>query len=83
MLDAPYNAKTAKQEVARRYNPVTKLNADVIKKAVAMMKKAKKPIIYGGGGIINADPHAIAIAHKACCANWMANNFITDGVGSS
>ena len=58
MLDAPYNAKDAKKEVARRYNPVTKPDADVIKQAVAMMKKAKKPIIYGGGGIINAGPQA-------------------------
>ena len=58
MLDAPYNAKAAKKEVARRYNPVTKPDADVIKQAVAMMKKAKKPIIYGGGGIINAGPQA-------------------------
>ena len=58
MLDAPYNAKAAKKEVARRYNPVTKPDADAIKQAVAMMKKAKKPVIYGGGGIINAGPHA-------------------------
>ena len=58
MLDAPYNAKAAKKEVARRYNPVTKPDADAIKKAVAMMKKAKKPVIYGGGGIINAGPQA-------------------------
>ena len=58
MLDAPYNAKEAKKEVARRYNPVTKPDADVIKQAVAMMKNAKKPIIYGGGGIINAGPQA-------------------------
>ena len=58
MLDAPYNAKAAKKEVARRYNPVTKPDADVIKQAVAMMKKAKKPVIYGGGGIINAGPAA-------------------------
>ena len=58
MLDAPYNAKAAKKEVARRYNPETKPDADAIKKAVAMMKKAKKPVIYGGGGIINAGPQA-------------------------
>ena len=58
MLDAPYHAKAAKKEVARRYNPVTKPDADVIKQAVAMMKKAKKPVIYGGGGIINAGPAA-------------------------
>ena len=58
MLDAPYNAKAAKKEVARRYNPVTEPDADAIKQAVAMMKKAKKPVIYGGGGIINAGPHA-------------------------
>ena len=50
--------QTAKADVARRYNPVTKPDPEAIKQAVAMMKSAKKPIIYGGGGIINAGPQA-------------------------
>ena len=58
MLDAPYHETTAKADVARRYNPVTKPDPEAIKQAVAMMKRAKKPIIYGGGGIINAGPQA-------------------------
>ena len=58
MLDAPYHEATAKADVARRYNPTTKPDPEAIKQAVTMMKAAKKPIIYGGGGIINAGPHA-------------------------
>ena len=58
MLDAPYSPAKAKTQVARRYNPVTTPDPEAIKKAVAMMKVAKKPIIYGGGGIINSGPAA-------------------------
>ena len=58
MLDAPYHAEKAGKEVARRYAPLTKPDHDAIKQAVAMMKKAKKPIIYGGGGLINSGPAA-------------------------
>ena len=82
MLDAPYNAKTAKQEVARRYNPVTKPDADVIKKAVAMMKKAKKPIIYGGGGIINAGPHASQSLTKLVAQTGWPTTLTLMGLGA-
>ena len=58
MLDAPYHAEKVGEAATRRYNPVTTPDPDVIKLAVAMMKSAKKPVIYGGGGIINSGPHA-------------------------
>ncbi|OOV87123.1 acetolactate synthase 3 large subunit [Oceanospirillum linum] len=36
----------------RSYNPVTRGHTGQIKKAVELMQKAKRPIIYGGGGVI-------------------------------
>ncbi|MDA7599383.1 acetolactate synthase 3 large subunit [Alphaproteobacteria bacterium] len=45
-------------EAKARYNPSTEPNPADIKTAVAMLKKAKRPIIYGGGGIINSGPRA-------------------------
>ncbi len=42
----------------RSYRPVTEPDPAAIQKAVAMMKAAKRPIIYAGGGVINAGPEA-------------------------
>ncbi len=53
---APY---TAKPETAHRsYRPQTTPDAGQIAKAVALLKRAKKPIIYSGGGVINSGPKA-------------------------
>jgi len=40
------------------YAPQTQGNADNIAAAVALMASAKKPVIYSGGGVINAGPEA-------------------------
>ncbi|MDP6218449.1 MAG: acetolactate synthase 3 large subunit, partial [Alphaproteobacteria bacterium] len=40
------------------YRPVLSPDKAAIKKAVQMMKAAKRPVIYGGGGIINSGPEA-------------------------
>jgi acetolactate synthase-1/2/3 large subunit len=42
----------------RSYRPVTDPDPASIRRAVAMMKAAKRPIIYAGGGVINAGPEA-------------------------
>jgi acetolactate synthase-1/2/3 large subunit len=42
----------------RSYRPVTEPDPAAIRKAVAMMKAAKRPIVYAGGGVINAGPEA-------------------------
>jgi acetolactate synthase-1/2/3 large subunit len=42
----------------RGYNPQTKGDPKQIKKAVDMILKAKRPIIFGGGGIIHANASA-------------------------
>jgi acetolactate synthase-1/2/3 large subunit len=53
---APYvEAATAEH---RSYRPVTQPDAGAIRRAVALMKAAKRPVIYAGGGVINAGPEA-------------------------
>ncbi|MCW8916580.1 MAG: acetolactate synthase 3 large subunit [Magnetovibrio sp.] len=38
----------------KSYNPTIKGDTAAIKEAVALMAKAKKPIIYAGGGVVNS-----------------------------
>ena len=38
----------------QRYNPVTEPDRAAIRQAAALLASAKRPVIYGGGGIINA-----------------------------
>ncbi|HET6184289.1 MAG TPA: acetolactate synthase 3 large subunit [Acetobacteraceae bacterium] len=40
------------------YRPQTEPDAGAIAQAVVMMKQAKRPVIYSGGGVINAGPEA-------------------------
>ena len=42
----------------RSYRPQTEPNADAIARAVALLKGAKRPVIYTGGGVINAGTEA-------------------------
>src|ERR1700709_149921 len=44
--------------VHKTYQPKLKGDADKIKQAVEMMSKAKKPVFYTGGGVINSGPRA-------------------------
>ena len=47
-----------------RYRPSTKPDKEAIKAAVAIMKRAERPVIYGGGGIINSGPRASALLRQ-------------------
>lgn len=47
-----------------RYAVTTRPDNDVIKQAVAMLKRARRPIIYGGGGIVNSGPKASKLLHE-------------------
>jgi len=46
------------------YRPRTEPDAGQIRKAVALLKGAKRPMIYAGGGVINAGPAASAMLTK-------------------
>ncbi len=53
---APYAAKS--EQPHRSYRPRTAPDAEQIARAVALLKSAKRPIIYSGGGVINAGDRA-------------------------
>jgi acetolactate synthase-1/2/3 large subunit len=42
----------------RSYRPQTEPGADPIREAVRLLKGAKRPVVYSGGGVINAGPEA-------------------------
>jgi acetolactate synthase-1/2/3 large subunit len=48
----------AEHGVPRNYTPRTEPDMAKIEEAVELLASAKKPIIYAGGGVINAGPHA-------------------------
>jgi acetolactate synthase-1/2/3 large subunit len=54
--DAPY--APASTQPHRSYRPVTEPEPAAIRRAVAMLKSARRPIVYAGGGVINAGPAA-------------------------
>ncbi len=65
VVDIPKDVQFAKgfytppQQVTRAsYQPVMQGDLNRIKEAVALMAGAKKPLIYSGGGVINAGPEA-------------------------
>ena len=50
---------TAKPVASHRsYRPQTEPDGEAIRAAVALLKRAKRPVIYTGGGVINAGPAA-------------------------
>ena len=55
---APYTPAPTREH--RSYRPQTEPDAGQIARAVAALKAAKRPIIYTGGGVINAGPAASA-----------------------
>src|SRR5258706_2386368 len=52
---APY---TEAPEQHPSYRPRTEPNLDDISRAVTLLKHARRPVIYAGGGVINSGPHA-------------------------
>ncbi|WP_342360852.1 acetolactate synthase 3 large subunit [Terrarubrum flagellatum] len=65
VIDIPKDIQFASGEYARpkenqhkSYRPQTKGDTTKIRAAVELMAKAKKPVFYTGGGVINAGPEA-------------------------
>ncbi len=54
--DAPYVVPASGPH--RSYRPVVEPEPAAIRRAVAMLKSARRPIVYAGGGVINAGPQA-------------------------
>jgi acetolactate synthase-1/2/3 large subunit len=71
VIDVPKDVQFAKGTYAfqrdiqhKTYRPQIKGDAERIKRAVEMMAKAKKPIFYTGGGVINAGPAASTLLRE-------------------
>lgn len=56
LADCPYVGPS--NVTHRTYRPRVEGDAKKIEQAVEMIAKAKRPVIYGGGGIINSGPRA-------------------------
>ena len=48
----------------KTYQPKVKGDLDKIRQLVAMMKSAKRPVFYTGGGVINAGPNASVLLRE-------------------
>jgi acetolactate synthase I/II/III large subunit len=46
------------KEAHRSYRPVTEPDPVMIRRAVSLLKRAERPVIYTGGGVINSGPEA-------------------------
>ncbi|MEK9552756.1 MAG: thiamine pyrophosphate-binding protein, partial [Alphaproteobacteria bacterium] len=58
MKEAPYQKEVIRASATARYRPATEPDPAAISAAVDMMIRAERPVIYGGGGIINSGPRA-------------------------
>jgi acetolactate synthase-1/2/3 large subunit len=57
----PYTPPPAAGKEHKNYRPRVKGDLKAIEQAVALMAKAKKPLFYCGGGIINSGPRAVQL----------------------
>ncbi len=89
VIDIPKNVQVASAEYDRhgqngsaRYNPQSEADFAAITKAVEMLAKAKAPILYTGGGIINSGPDASAALRElaALCGAPVTSTLM--GLGS-
>jgi acetolactate synthase-1/2/3 large subunit len=72
LIDIPKDVQFAKaryqtkDEVTypHRYNPRTKGDAGKIAEAIKLIAGAKKPLLYTGGGVVNAGPHASTLLRE-------------------
>jgi acetolactate synthase-1/2/3 large subunit len=51
-------------EFHKGYQPKVKGDADRIRAAVALMKSAKRPVFYTGGGVVNSGPEACQLLRE-------------------
>jgi acetolactate synthase-1/2/3 large subunit len=66
----------------RSYRPVTAPEAGPIAEAIKLLKGAKRPVIYTGGGVINAGPEASAALVKLVRATGFPCTSTLMGLGA-
>lgn len=71
VIDVPKDIQFARGEYTRprdnqhkTYRPVIKGDDSKIRAAIDLIAKAKRPIFYTGGGVINSGPHASALLRE-------------------
>src|SRR5580704_439832 len=64
------------------YRPRTEPDMAQIRRAVALLKQAKRPIIYAGGGVINSGPHASESLRRLIAATGFPVTNTLMGLGS-
>ena len=66
----------------KTYQPKLKGDMDRIREAVAMMAKAKRPVFYTGGGVINAGPRASTLLRELVAMTGFPITSTLMGLGS-
>ncbi len=61
ILIAPAEYARAPETPHRSYRPVTRPDPAAIRAAVRALKAARRPVLYAGGGVINAGPEAASL----------------------
>jgi acetolactate synthase-1/2/3 large subunit len=61
------------------YTPRVKGDATQIRKAVALLASAKRPVIYSGGGVINAGPEASKLLRELVEVTGIPDHLDPDG----
>jgi acetolactate synthase-1/2/3 large subunit len=64
------------------YRPATELDVAAIERAVALMQSAKRPILYTGGGVINAGPEASQLLRQLAKATGFPVTSTLMGLGA-
>jgi acetolactate synthase-1/2/3 large subunit len=82
ILIAPAPYEPASKAPHRSYRPTTEPDPAAIKAAVHALKRARRPIVYAGGGVINAGPEASRLLEKfVCMADFPCTNTLM-GLGA-
>ncbi len=71
-----------KSHVHASYTPRVKGDANAIRKAVALLAHAKKPVIYSGGGVINSGPEATKLLRELVSLTGMPITSTLMGLGA-
>ena len=66
----------------RRYKPSTDLNKDKIIQVAKLLVNAKKPIIYGGGGLINSGPESSELLKELVNITGIPTTLTLMGLGA-
>jgi acetolactate synthase-1/2/3 large subunit len=66
----------------KTYRPQTEPDAEAVERAVDLLEKAERPILYGGGGIINSGPEASRLFAELVAATGFPCTLTLMGLGA-